>query len=173
MLSATAPVAAAASSESATESSDTECASVPADSTIPDASPAKESEPMAMESTVKVLPTIDESAEEPVTLAAKRRTQIRRGSLGGASAVTSASDSAEPLRSSNRRRSIAEVTAMLASIDAVKSLLPTATSAVAVESKKRSVEDHDENARRKNARIDLSDIPELQDTAPAHVWVDI
>jgi hypothetical protein len=119
----------------------------------------------AVESSEKVLPTVDESPEEPVMPAAKRRT---RGSLGGASA-----DSADVLKSSNRRSSMAKVSAMLASFDVNYSLRPTATSAVPAESKKRSVEDNNENTRRKNARMDLSDIPELHDSAPAHVWVDI
>ena len=118
------------------------------------------------------------ASEEPQADSLPRRRAIRRGSLGG-SAGTDTSN-AESVRTSNRRRSIAEVTAMLASIDAVKSIgLPVGCpSGPAQDStKKRGAEEVQESASSKkkkqqqDASVDLS-ITELAAPAP-QVWIDV
>eukprot|EP01032_Pedospumella_encystans_P008900 gene8900-10518_t len=126
-----------------------------------------------------VMPTVDPSFDDSVP---QRRALQRRTSVGGSS-IPQLGEAR-----SSRRKSIAQVTAMLASIDSISNLLRPSSSVSVGESqenntalKKRGAEMVaadaedvcDENAkRRKASRMSLGTVAEVVE-APEHVWIDI
>ena len=126
-----------------------------------------------------VMPTVDSTFDDSVP---QRRALQRRTSVGGSS-IPQLGEAR-----SSRRKSIAQVTAMLASIDSISNLLKPSSSVNATESqenntalKKRGAEVIvadaedvcDENAkRRKASRVSLSTVAEVVE-APEHVWIDM
>jgi hypothetical protein len=117
-------------------------------------------------------PSVTHEQDISDVLPAKRRAGLRRGSLGASTttAPVEGASSGNAPRVSNRRRSIADVTAMLASLDTLKA--PAPAGGIAVASKKRGlVASSDENSARKNARVEISDTSAI--VAEEHVWIDI
>lgn len=132
---------------------------------IEDNKPAAVSEPVEEPAPVEVVPTLDLGFDESATtsVSTRRRSMLRRTSFGGSDANVPAV-ATEPARTSNRRRSIAEVTAMLASIDSVQTIVPKGL-AEPKASKKRPSDEADENAKRRKENTVLETF--------AHVWIDI
>jgi len=127
------------------------------------------------------MPTVDPTFDEALP---QRRALQRRTSVGGSS-IPQLGEAR-----SSRRKSIAQVTAMLASIDSISNLLKPSSSANvhgtesqenATALKKRGAEVVatgandvcDENAKRRKAdKMSLSTVAEVVE-APEHVWIDI
>jgi hypothetical protein len=121
-----------------------------------------------------VRPATMEAQQEEATpsVTHERRAGLRRGSLGASTttAPVEGASSGNAPRVTNRRRSIADVTAMLASLDTLKA--PAPEGGIAVASKKRGlVASSDENSACKNARVEISDTSAI--VAEEHVWIDI